>query len=290
MTRYTILLLTPFLLMAKPVKVDEILTNKNELKSDFSISYSNISRKIDSFSPITYQTSGGDFITIPNYLGASNSNQDYVSYGMGLKYGISKDLEINSNINFYTSDTHISGDTLSTQSDKGLSNLNLGFSYQVKKEDDKPAFLVGGSVDLLENIQFSDTHKETQKLKSYSFFATTYYTADPLVFLIKADYRLNLKKESQNKSLDDGEIIVLTPQIYFAVSPFANLNWGIKYQFIGKNKVDGAVASNSGSSVGVLFGASYEFNSKAIFAFDYEKNDNSEYSMNNINMNLSYKF
>ncbi len=290
MMRYAILLLTPFLLMAKPVKVDEILTDKNEFKSDFSIAYSNITRKTDSFSPITYQTNGGDFVTIPTYLGIDSSNQDYINYGTALKYGISKDLEVFSNLNFYTSDIHTSGNSFETQSDKGFNNLNLGLTYQVKKEDDKPSFLVGGSVDLLENAQFSDNHKQTQKFKSYSFFATSYYTVDPLVFLIKADYRLNLKKEDANKSLDNGEIIVLTPQIYFAVNPFANLNWGIKYQFTGKNKVDEKIVSNSGSSVSMLFGVSYEFNSKTIFALDYEKNDNNEYSMNNINMSLSYKF
>jgi hypothetical protein len=289
MKRYAILLL-PILVYSKPVKVDEILTDANKFKTDFALSYSNITKKVGGFAPITYQTNGGDFVTIPTYSGLESSNQDYINYGIGLKYGLSKDIEIFSNINFYTSNTHTSGNNFETQSDKGFNNLNIGLIYQLQKEDEKPAVLLGGSVDLLENSVFSDSHKNNQKLKSYSFFASSYYTVDPLVFFLKADYRLNLKKEDNQKSIDNGEMFVLTPQVYFAVNPFANLNWGIKYQFAGHNRVDGQIVSDSGSSVSMLFGGSYEFNSKTILEIDYEKSDNSEYSMNNISLGLSYKF
>lgn len=171
------------------------MTETNQFKLETAISYANINKKANVVSPITYQTSGGDFANIPSYLGVSATNQDYINYGFNLKYGISKKLEIFTGLNMFTSDTHISDYSFSNKSEKGFNNLNLGLTYQVKKEDDRPSLLIGGSVDAIERVTFSDDHKENQNLKSYSFFATSYYTVDPIVFLLKANYRLNLKKE-----------------------------------------------------------------------------------------------
>jgi len=290
MMRKTLLLLSPLLLFSKPVKVDEILTDTNKFKLETSISYANINKKANVISPITYQTAGGDFVNVPSFLGVSATNQDYINYGLNLKYGITKDLELFTGLNMFTSDTHISDSSFSTQSEKGFNNLNLGVTYQVKKEDDSPSFLVGGSVDLLERVTFSNDHKENQSFKSYSFFATSYYTVDPIVFLLKANYRLNFKKEYSDKSIESGNIFVLSPNIYFAVNPYTSINWGIKYQFKSKDKIDGSVVANSGSSVGYTFGVSYEINSKTTFNFNTEKLDTNDYSSNNINLSLAYKF
>lgn len=144
---------------------------------------------------------------------------------------------------------------------------------------------------MLENTVFNDENKKNnQKFKSYSFFAMSYYTVDPLVFSLEANYGLNLKKEYDGNSLDNAEVFTVVPQVYFAINPFTNLNWGIKYQFDGRNRVDDKIVSNGSSSVGFLFGGSYEFSSKNIFNLNYEKNDTNEYSMNNITANLSHKF
>lgn len=285
-----IFLLSPLLLFSKPVKVDEILTESNQFKLETAISYANINKKANVVAPITYQTSGGDFVNIPSYLGVSATNQDYINYGFNLKYGISKKLEIFTGLNMFTSDTHVSDSSFSTKSDKGFNNLNLGLTYQVKKEDDSPSFLIGGSVDVIERITFSDDHKENQNFKSYSFFATSYYTVDPIVFLLKANYRLNLKKEYSNMSIESGNIFVLSPNIYFAVNPYTSINWGIKYQFKSKDKIDGSVVANSGSSVGYTFGVSYEISSKMTFNFDTEKLDTNDYDSNTIKLALAYKF
>jgi len=283
-------LLSPLLLFSKPVKVDEILTEANKFKFETSVSYANINKKANVIVPITYQTSGGDFVNIPSYLGVLATNQDYINYGFNLKYGISKKLEVFTNLNMFTSDIHISDSTFLTQSEKGFNNLNIGVTYEIKKEDESPSFLIGGSVDLMEKVTFSDNNQENQSFKSYAFFATSFYSVDPVVFLLKSNYRLNLEKESKDKSIESGDIFVLSPNIYFAVNPYTSINWGIKYQFKGKDKVDGNIVSNSGSSVGYTFGIGYEINSKMTFNFDTEKLDTNDYSNNNINLALSYKF
>lgn len=290
MTKKIILLLTPLLLFSKPVKVDEILTEQNKLKVDMSISYSNINKKAGVTAPISYETMNGDFVNIPTYIGVSSTNQDYINYGFNLKYGISEKLEFFTNLNLFTSDTHISDSEFSNKSEKGFNNLNLGLTYQVKKEDEKPSLLVGGSVDLIERVTFSGEHKEDLNFKSYSFFATSYYTVDPIVFLLKADYRLNLEKKYKDENINSGNIFTLSPNIYFAVNPYTSINWGIRYQFKGKDRINEKVISDSGSSVSYLFGVSYEINSKYTFNLDTEKKDTNDYSSNNINLALSYKF
>lgn len=103
-------------------------------------------------------------------------------------------------------------------------------------------------------------------------------------------YRVHLKKDSNDKSIESGNIFVLSPNIYFAVNPYISINWGIKYQFKGKDKVNTNIVANSGSSIGYTFGVGYEINSKMIFSFDTEKLDTNDYSSNTINMALAYKF
>jgi hypothetical protein len=285
-----VLLLTPLLLFSKAVKVDEILTDTNKFKLETSISYANINKKQNVVAPLTYQTTGGDFVQVPTYLGSSATNQDYINYGFNLKYGISKKLEIFTNLNLFTSDTHISNSEFSSKSDKGFNNLNLGLTYQIKKENSSPSLIVGGSVDLIQRVEFKDNHKENTNFKGYSFFATSYYTVDPIVFLLKANYRLNQKQTYKDETIENGNIFVLNPNIYFAVNPYTSINWGIKYQFKGKDRLNHKLVSNSGSSIGYIFGVSYEINSKMTFNFDTEKLDTNDYSTNNINLSLAYKF
>ncbi len=200
MIKKTILLLTPLLLFGKAVKVDEILPDSNKFKFGTTVSYTNIKQKAGVSAYIEYTTVNGDTVTIPTYFGQSATNQDYINYGFNLKYGVNEKLEIFTNLNLFTSDTHTSDGSFSTTSEKGFNNLNLGLTYQVKKEDKRPSLLIGGSVDAIERVAFSDNHKENQNFRSYSFFATSYYTVDPIVFLLQANYRLNLKKDHNDKS------------------------------------------------------------------------------------------
>ena len=284
-----LILLTPFLVYAKAVKVDEALTDRHKVKIETTLAYTNIKKKKSLLAPIRYQTLNGDFVTIPTYMGSSKSNQDYINYGISLKYGVSKDLEIFTNLNLFTSTTHISDNSFSTQSDRGFSNLSLGFVYQVKKEDEKPSLLVGASVDAVERVTFKSGSKN-QYFKGYSLFATSYYTVDPIVFALKANFRLNSKQSFKGETIKSGNIFVLNPSIYFAVNPYTSMHWGIKYQYKWKDRANGKVVENSGSSIGYNFGVSYELNHKTTLNFDVEKFDTNDYASSSINLSLAYKF
>jgi len=285
-----ILVILPLIVYSKAVKVDEILTDTNKVKLETAIAYTNIHKKQSVIAPITYKTLGGDFVNIPTYLGNSKSNQDYINYRFSLKYGFSKNLEIFTNLNLFTSTTHISDSSFISKNNSGFSNLNTGFVYQVKKEDDKPSLLIGASADLIQKTTFSNNHSKNQYFKGYSLFATSYYTVDPIVFLIKASLRINKKQSYNNETIKNGNIFILNPNIYFAVNPYTSMHWGVKYQYKGKDRVNGKVVSNSGSSVGFNFGVSYEINYKTTLNFEAEKLDTDDYSSNSINLSLVYNF
>ncbi len=290
MLKNILLSFIPILLIAKPVRVDEILTEKKSFKLYISTSYTNINRKDSTLAPLQYQTQNGDFVTIPTYLGDSRSNQDYLGYALSLRYGVNKDIEIFSSVNLYTSDTHFSaGNQFDTINQNGFNSLNLGFTYKVKKEDERPSLLIGASTTAIDRTIFTNSTKNIH-FKGYNLFATSFYTVDPVVFLLKASYGLNLKKENNNTTIDSGEIFILSPQIYFAVNPYTSMNWGVKYRYRGKDKVDGIVVSSNGSRVSYLFGTSYEINTKMTLNVDAEYSNSTSTSQNSIAFGLSYKF
>lgn len=57
-----------------------------------------------------------------------------------------------------------------------------------------------------------------------------------------------------------------------------------------KDKINNQVVSNNQSLISYHFGGSYELNSKNLLNFTTSKKDTNEYSSNNINLSLSYKF
>jgi len=127
-------------------------------------------------------------------------------------------------------------------------------------------------------------------LKTYTLFASSYYTVDPIVFLIKTSYRLNITKKYNNESIKNGNIFIINPKIYFAVNPYTSINWAIKYQYKNKNRLNGKILSNNESSISYMFGVDYEINSKYNMSFNFEKKNTTDYSISNIDLSLSYKF
>jgi len=89
-----IILLFPLVLFSKPVKIEEILTEKSSFRLDGTVSYMNIQQNSSSISPISYQTNNGDFVTIPTYLGNNSINQDYLNHNLSLRYGVSKKMVV----------------------------------------------------------------------------------------------------------------------------------------------------------------------------------------------------
>ena len=290
MKKIILIVTLPLFIMAKPVHIDEILTQSNSFKLDMSVSYANIQRSNGVSSPYTYQTQNGDFVSVPTYFGEANSNQDYLNYAFTLRYGLTKDLELFTSANLYSSKIYSSiGNIFEDDSTRGFNALNFGFTYQVKSEDDTPSLLLGLSTNALEDTTF-ERGILTSNFKGYRVFATSFYTVDPVVFLLNASYGVNLEKEFKENSIENGNILTLSPQVYFAVNPYTSLNWGVKYTHYGESIIDGSQVSNSGSNVSFLMGVSYEFSAKTFFNVNAEYFTTNDVTQSNISTTFSYKF
>lgn len=288
---FFLLSLSCVFLSSKAVEVDEILTQKDNLKMDLMLSYSNIKRERGVFLPLQYQTENGDFVTVPTFMGEQQANQDYINYALNLKYGVNSDLEIFTLLNLYSSDIHFSqGSQFETKSDRGFGSWVLGANYQIKAEDERPSLLVGAMINMVERVTFSNQEHKNIEFKSYRLSATTYYTVDPLVYLLNISYNYNEKKEYNDLSIDKGEQLLLSPQLYFAVNPYSSIHLGIKYAFIGKSRVDDKVVSNSGSNISYSFGSSYEISSNTIMNITAEHSKQLNISRDSLSLGFSYSF
>ena len=126
-------------------------------------------------------------------------------------------------------------------------------------------------------------------LKSYRLFATTYYTVDPIVFSLKASYRFNRKRSSGKESIEGGNVLSLTPQIYFAVNPSTSLHGGVRYTHIGAIKVNGKKEANPNSQISYVGGVSYELSRKTTISVDTEYTPGTS-SQSKVAASLSYAF
>lgn len=283
-------------LHTRPVSVDEIFTKRTQFKIMGSFSYINLQRSDLYLGSVSVPINGGSsYVQVPVSY-AQNSNQDYLNFSLYARYGIAKRVEVFSTLNSFLQHSSASSDfssTPSSQSYGDFSSLNLGVLIQAKKEGKLPALLLGASADVLDKTYFSHTQKQLDSLKGYSFFATSFYTIDPIVLLLQANFRLNLPREFEGYRLDNGEVFALSPMVYFAVNPYS-LNFGVRYQYATQNSINDTLSNTTryvpqGSSVGYVFGLAYEIKSRFIFYASAEKLDTAQYSSDMLSFTLSYR-
>lgn len=237
-------------LSGAPISVDELVSKNREWRFITSLSYINILSKDFPSITVSVQNPQGGFTNISVISGAQNTNQDYLGFSLYGRYGLTKRVELFSTINAYWQNslsTNTTNNAYVSTSQGDFNSWNLGVLVVAKKEGKAPALLVGGSVDIIDKSTFapaplnpSDSSKSAlQYGRGYSFFATTYYTADPVVFLLQASFGLNLDKRFAGRSINGGEVFSLSPSIYFAVNPYVSLNAGVSYQYRSADSING---------------------------------------------------
>ncbi len=135
-----------------------------------------------------------------------------------------------------------------------------------------------------------DDKTYSNNFKGFRFFATSFYSVDPVVFLVSASYSFNKEKSVAQYTRKDADIFTLSPQVYFAVNPYTSLNWGVKYNYFGKTKIDDIIIGNSGSNLALVTGLSYELSSTMFMNINVEYLNTNEMSQNTFATTFSYKF
>lgn len=275
------------------VMINEMLTQKHSLRLDISIFYANIQKQTNVIAPIIATSSLTDpssIYSIPAILGVEQSNQDLLNFGANLRYGITKDLEIFASPSFFYQHSNLSNSGFSGEDDYDFNNFNMGLLYQVKSEGRYPSLLIGTIPIVIEkSIPAKSEKYKLDYFKNYSFFATSYYTVDPVVFVLQGGFRLNLERKIDEHTIAIGNTLNLSPMIYLALNPYTSLNFGINYQYKFKDRIDKKVISHQGSSISYLFGASYEVNPSLILSVDISNLSTNVYTSNSVNLLFSYK-
>lgn len=286
--------------MSAPLSVDELVSKNKEWRFITAFSYINILSKGFSFSTASVQNpqGGGNFIDIPVVSGVQNANQDYLGFSLYARYGLSKRVELFSTVNAFWQNT-LSTDMLSNRyvstSQGDFSSWNLGVLVVAKKEGKAPALLFGGSVNVIDKSTFQPTDTNAQPksalqyAKDYSFFVTTYYTVDPIVFLLQASFGLDIHRSFEDRSLNGGEVFNLSPSIYFAVNPYVSLNAGVSYQYRSSDIINGVRYAPQGSSLGYNFGVAYEIANNVIIFGNAQLLENTQYKSSSFSLMLSFK-
>lgn len=277
---------------AKSFRVDEILPSKNHYFMNMTLNYNNVQRKDIVFLPAAMPAgiSGMPAATIP---ATQESNQDILSLGLGLRYGILKDLEIFFNLNgLYQHNKTFTPllKELNTRNSFEFGALNLGLTYEIFKENEYPSLLLSADIYPVVRTVLGDAHKSFQYFKSYTFSLISFYTADPITFFLQTSFRLNLNKKDKDLNFNEGEVFTFAPLIYFSVSPYASLNLGVKYQFQTSDFLNQGIVAPLGSSLGYVFGASYEIKDAFSVIVDVELLERNSFSNKSVSLTLSYGF
>ena len=276
------------MLIAKAVNVDEIMTKSNDFKLNLSFSYINILSK-NSFSGIAQIPHNNATIYIPT---STTTNQDYLNFSLYARYGVYKRVEIFSTVNAFWQHSTARNDINNTHinaSTGDFGSWSVGVLVEAKKEGKAPALMLGASMDIIERAFYPNGSKNLQYAKGYNFFATSYYSIDPVVLALQASFSLNLNKSHLGQNINSGERFSLRPMVYFAVNPYVSLNAGISYQYQMRDKINSNYIAPLGSSLGLNLGLAYEVMANLILFADAEFRNNAQYQTNSISLMLSYK-
>jgi len=264
---------------------------KKELQIDLNLSYSSINKSSGKSQLIYLQTNNNALIPIFTYLGDEKTNTDNLLITTRLRYGITKKFEVFSSASFLSSFSRISypSGTSKSENNSKFSSLGAGFSYQLHDEDKYPGVLLSYSTLVINNSSFPNGYKKVY-FRDHKVNLSTYYTVDPLVLYLEASYEIHLPRSKSDTSLNPGERLSLSPQIYFSVNPFISLYWGVEWFLQGKDRIDGKSISATTTNIYYLFGASWSIGQNSLLNFDFRYLPLPNGSQSTISLGWNYRF
>jgi len=281
------------------MKVEEMLSKKNKLNADISVAYYNIDQKtaLTTIVPVSTLLS---YIYVPVYAGEQVVDQDLIVGSVNIKYGVLDWLEISAFADGHSTSSRVKlGTELQGNSDLDFDYAGVGLTAKVKDEGNYPSLLLGLTANVISRLTYVerdgegtpiDTKKQDEFLETFSLYALSYYTVDPIVFVLKASYQFTLEKTFQDNTIDRPDVLAISPQIYFAVNPYTNLSWGVTYQYQTEQRFNGQAETNAESLLGLSLGMSYEISRGNILSVETTKNDSSSYGQSSVNFIYSKRF
>jgi hypothetical protein len=108
--------------------------------------------------------------------------------------------------------------------------------------------------------------------------------------MFQTKYQLNLKKTNGDDVIDPGEVLSISPQIYFAVNPYISLNYGIQWTCQGETTMKNEISGILQTDMAYLFGASYGIKNNLTLSFDGECKNTLDGNQTSLVGKLNYRF
>lgn len=273
-----------------PVRVEELITARGKWMLDFNILYSNIDTASGRTEILTLDGPSGQPILIPVYVGEQVTDQDFISYVLNVRYGLTNNLEIFAFSGFFSDflRTSLNGENHS-DSDFNFNFGGVGATYQIRREDRYPALLASASVNIADNTNFGDDDYELSFFKTFTGSLVSYYTVDPIVFFLQGVYQQNFERKN-GISIDPGEFFSLSPQIFFIVNPFINLTGGFRWRIQGADEINNIQVNSTRTSISPLFGVTYGVTDDLIISLDTEYRSEARIDQAIASLRFTYMF
>lgn len=232
--------------------LEDLLTAQNRWRADAGLSYFNHEATGTAARGPIYIQVGQNIVPVATGVVPKTRNVDSLVAYAGLRYGYSSDTELSfSGTGSYTSErTLFEGLNHQSSNNTNFSSLSLAISHRILKEQGSP-----GLVAFLETGAVEHSGGATSYFSSFTAGGTLYRTIDPVVLSLNASYRLNLPRHDSVAT--PGNVLMLTPQVGFAVNESVTLYGGINWQLQQAENDPQGLPSQRRTQTALVFGLGY---------------------------------
>ena len=220
-----------------PITVEDLLTENDEFKLSFNVSYNNADITKVSALYDEIDTGNSKLIRFPAVVGEQRKNSDIYTFTLGGRYGLSDTTEIYSSISAAANDIRTySGIDSNGLKSKQLSQFIIGVNFQFYDDTYSSALLSFVELTLFENTVLDGS--KYVYFKAGKFGLTAHKALDPVVLSISAGLHHKWLREVNNKDLNPGDLLFINPNFRFAVNNEVTLTGGVQFNFRTQDIVD----------------------------------------------------
>ena len=276
-----------------PLTIEDLITQQNRYRLDFSMAYANSDRQRVSSRYQIFEAGNGQFIQLPVSVGDDRRNADILALTLGFRYGLTTDTELFTRLNGVIETTRFENretngvETSRSDSNQQLNDLILGINHRISDDTKTPALLAFAELGLAENTAIDDS--DFVYGKHLQLGLTTYRAIDPLVLSLTAGYRYTDERDVKTDAVDPGDFLYLNPSIAFAVNSEVTLTTGMQLSWRGNDKVNDAETGIDTSKTKLELGFGYGWSKRLTLNLN-TRSDISGNSGSEVNFTASYKF
>ena len=275
-----------------PLSVENYVAERGKIKLESGLVYSNIKTKnynTGVYAPIYVGYNA--YINVPRTVTKSRIQDDILIATVGVKYGLTKKMDIYSRTNsIYRSTRPIetNSDTQSTSS-TNFSDLSLGANYQFTQDAKYPALIGFFETSLIEKGVDKMSH-----FRSFTTGFTTYRSYDPIVLSLSAGYRHNLSRTHEEPTYSyeytPSNLFFLNPQIAFSANDKISLIAGLNFKNVGAVKLNNQTYEKSHNDMDYSFGVGFGLSDQSNLNFTTTIKQTFEASSSDFRLNYTYSF